>query len=124
MRILVADDEEAIRSTLEMILKSSGFEVDFAANGEETLKKITSELYDLLLLDIVMPKIDGYVVLQQVRKIYPGLPVVFITAYGEAEKIEESIGQYKLTSVIEKPFTPREVLEVVDRAIRSKKVQD
>ncbi|MFA4844730.1 MAG: response regulator [Candidatus Margulisiibacteriota bacterium] len=118
MKILIADDEEIIRSSLEGILKKGGFEIDFALDGKEALNKVGNDLYDALLLDLEMPKIDGYEVLNRARKIYPNLPVIFITGKGKVKKIEDSIAHHKLNAFIEKPFTADEVLDVVNRAIR------
>jgi len=118
MKILVADDEEVIRTTLEAILKRSGnYEIDLAVDGEEAVNKAKTGMYGLLLLDLNMPKLTGYEVLKQVRKDFPELPVIFITATGEAKKIMQSIAQDKLNAFIEKPFTPEKVLNMVNKAI-------
>jgi CheY-like chemotaxis protein len=124
MKILIADDENEVLKTLQAILqKGGGFETDFARDGAEALAKVKAGLYDALLLDIMMPKLNGYEVLQEVRKIFPTMPIIFISAHGESKKIEESIRTHNLTALIEKPFTPKEVLEIVDKAIRAKKVE-
>jgi len=121
MKILIADDEEVVRTSLDGILKKGGnYETDFAQDGEEAVKKAKENLYDLLLLDLAMPKLDGYEVLKQVRAMYPDLPVVFITGTGEAKKVMQSIAQYKLNAFIEKPFTPAKVLEIVGKALKPK----
>jgi len=121
-KILIADDEEIIRTTLEGLLKKSGdYELDFAVDGAEAVLKAKDGLYDLLLLDLNMPKLDGYEVLKQVRAMYPEMPVVFITGTGEPKKIMESIAQYKLTAFIEKPFTLDRVLDIVAKALKPKK---
>ena len=104
-----------------MILsKESAFKLDFAADGQEAMDKIKADLYDLVLLDLNMPKLDGYEVLKQVRSLYPALPVIFITATGEVKKIMQCIAQDKLTAFIEKPFTAQNVLEDVKRALNIK----
>ena len=124
MKILIADDENEVVKTLQGILeKGGGFETDFARDGVEALSKVKNDLYDVLLLDIMMPKLNGYQVLQEVRKILPTMPIIFITAHGESKKIEESIRVHNLTGVIEKPFTPKEVLEIVNKAVTVKKVE-
>jgi CheY-like chemotaxis protein len=122
MKILVADDEAVVRDSLEGILKKGGdYEVDSCGDGEECLKKTKENLYDLLLLDLEMPKLDGYEVLKQVRVMYPDLPVVFITATGKAQKVMQSISQYRLNAFIEKPFTPEKVLEIVGKLLKAKR---
>jgi len=117
-KILIADDEEIIRTSLDAILrKGGGYETDFATDGEETLNKIKNNMYGGVLLDIEMPKLDGYEILRQVRAAYPELPVIFVTGKGIPQKTIESMTQYNLTGYIEKPFTPGKVLDVIARAI-------
>ncbi|MFA4905240.1 MAG: response regulator [Candidatus Margulisiibacteriota bacterium] len=121
MKILIADDEAVIRDTLGDILKKGGdYEVDTCSDGEECLKKAKANLYDLLLLDLEMPKLDGYEILKRVRVMYPDLPVAFITGKGQVNKIMESIAQYKLNAFIEKPFTPEKVLDIVGKLLKPK----
>ncbi|MDD5593630.1 MAG: response regulator [Candidatus Margulisbacteria bacterium] len=122
MKILIADDEAIVRSSLDGILKKGGdFETDFALDGEEALNKIKSDLYDAVLLDLEMPKLDGYELLKQARKIYPNLPVIFITGKADVKKIAASIARNHLNGFIEKPFTPNEVLEALNKAIKKTK---
>jgi len=117
-KVLIADDEEIIRSSLDAILrKGGGYETDFAVDGEETLNKIKNNLYGGVLLDIDMPKLDGYEILKQVRALYPELPVIFVTGKGIPQKTIESMTKYNLTGYIEKPFTPGKVLDLIARAI-------
>ena len=117
-KILIADDEEVVRVTLDGILrKGGGYETDFAVNGEEVLEKINKEVYGLVLLDIVMPLMDGYEVLKRIREKHPDLPVVFISGKGAADKVMESLSQYHLTGLIEKPFTMEKVLDTVANAL-------
>lgn len=121
-KVLIADDEDIIRTSLDEILQKIGdIECDFASDGEETLKKAKENLYDMLLLDLEMPKLSGYEVLKQIRGMYPDMPVIFITGTGEAKKIMESIAQYKLTAFIEKPFSPNNVMDIVNKALKPKK---
>lgn len=122
MKILIADDEAIVRSSLDGILKKGGdFETDFALDGEEALNKIKSDLYDAVLLDLEMPKLDGYELLKQARKIYPNLPVIFITGKADVKQIAASIARNHLNGFIEKPFTPNEVLEALNKAIKKTK---
>ena len=120
MKILVADDEEVIRSSLEAPLTKSGHDVIFALDGEEALNKAKTSGCELLLLDLDMPKISGYDVLKQLREDGSTLPVVFITGTGEIPKIIKSIAQYKLNGFIEKPFTPEEVIDIINKATKKK----
>jgi CheY-like chemotaxis protein len=121
MKILIADDEDVIRTTLEAILKKGGgFETDIALDGAEAVKKIEANVYDLVLLDLEMPRVSGYDVLARVRVLYPHLPVFFITGKADAKKVMASIAQHGLNGFIEKPFTPDKVLEIVNKALAKK----
>lgn len=117
MKILIAEDEKITSDTLKEILRSAGYDIDFAFDGEEAMKKVKETDFDLVLLNIVMPKIEGYEVLRQIKEIYPKLPVVFVSGKGDAEKIAESISKYKLNGFIEKPFSPDQVLEMVKKIL-------
>lgn len=121
LKILIADDEELVRSTLEAILKKGGgYDVDFAMDGEEVISKVKQNSYGAVLLDIVMPKLDGYEVLRRVREISPELPIIFVSGKGNAKQIMDSLTQYHLTALIEKPFTPEQVLDVVAKSLKLK----
>jgi CheY-like chemotaxis protein len=117
--ILIAEDEEMVRSTLDGILRlGGGYVTDMASDGQEALKKIKNNTYDLVLLDISMPKIDGYEVLKQARALHPRMPMVFISGKASPEKIMESLSAHDLTAFIEKPFAMERVLDVVARALK------
>jgi len=122
MKILIADDEEVVRTSLDGILKKGGsYETDFALDGEEAVQKIASNLYDVVLLDLEMPKISGYDVLAKARVLYPNLPVIFLTGKAEAKKIAASIAKNRLSGFIEKPFTPDEVLDTISQALKAER---
>lgn len=118
-KILIIDDDEIVLSTLDKILrKGGGYETDLATDGEEALQKIKENVYGLVLLDIVIPKIDGYEVLKRARETQPELPIIFISGRGEAKKIMESLSKYHLTALIEKPFTLEKVLDQVAESLK------
>jgi len=79
--ILAVDDESDIRTIIEALLTSKGYKVDTAVDGEDALVKLNQGAYDLVILDIMMPKLDGYGVLEELRKRGLGdLPVIMLTA--------------------------------------------
>jgi DNA-binding response OmpR family regulator len=80
--ILVADDTKSIQSTLRILLEEDGHEVRIASNGEEALAEYSRRRPDMLLLDVMMPKKNGYQVLKQIRRGDPSLPVIFLSAKG------------------------------------------
>jgi CheY-like chemotaxis protein len=80
MRVLIADDDPAVRESLGRVLQSEGYEVVLAASGQEALVQVRLVNLDVVLLDLNMPKIGGWDVLQQIIALKPGLPVIIITA--------------------------------------------
>ena len=85
--VLVADDTRAIRRALAILLEEEGYEVRFAADGDEAIAEYGRKRPDLLLLDIMMPKKNGYQVLKRIRRDDPDLPVIFLSAKGSAADV-------------------------------------
>jgi two-component system nitrogen regulation response regulator NtrX len=100
--LLVVDDEPQILQMISGILQDEGFEVITAPDGEAALKLVGEEAPDLVLLDIALPGMDGLEVLQELKRLYPFLPVVMISAYGSVENAVKAtrLGAYDF---IEKP---------------------
>ncbi len=115
-RVLVVDDEKNIRLTLTQSLRALELETDAAMNGEEALSKIQREPYDLMLLDLRMPGMDGMEVLRRARQLRPELPVVILTAYGSVESAVEAM---KLGAVdfLQKPFSPKEIRDLCSEVL-------
>jgi DNA-binding NtrC family response regulator len=114
--ILVVDDEASIRRTLREILEYEDYEVEAAEDGEEALEAIRSTPYDLVLLDVKMPKIDGMEVLKTIADEAPELPVVMISGHGTIETAVEAtkLGAYDF---IEKPPDLNRLLLTVRNAL-------
>ncbi len=108
IRILVVDDERNIRKNLSMVLEAEGYKVDTAANGDDALLRVKESHYDVVFVDIQMPKMDGLELLRHLRALRPRMPVVMLTAYGTASRAVEAM---KLGAVdfIEKPFEPKAI---------------
>jgi len=83
IRLLVVDDEENIRILFKEELEDEGYSVDVAADGEEAIKKVKENHFDLIILDIKMPGMDGITVLNTIKNMNKNLPVVLCSAYGE-----------------------------------------
>ncbi len=81
LRILVVDDDQGISRTLQEMLEADGCVVDVAGDGERALEKLAASPFDLVLSDVVMPRMDGYELYHQVQKKYPKLPVLMMTAF-------------------------------------------
>lgn len=89
--ILVADDTQSIRNTLSILLAEEGHTVRLAANGEEALAEYAKRRPDMLLLDIMMPKKNGYKVLKQIRQNDPALPIIFLSAKGSPSDVAQGL---------------------------------
>ena len=117
-RILVADDEEGIRESISLILEDE-FELAFARDGQETLEKLTKERFDLALLDIKMPKLDGIEVMKRVRERGISIPVFVLSAYQSVELAKEAIKLGAL-DYLPKPFERDQILQAVRGALARK----
>lgn len=119
-KILMVEDEPDIREAVQASLRSRGYTVVAAADGEEGLRKVKSEKPDLVLLDIVMPKVDGWQVLKAIRSdedaVTRGLPVVMLTANRETSSLIESQSQ-KATDYLMKPFDIEKLMLFIHRYI-------
>lgn len=121
-KLLIVDDERAIRRTLKEILEFEGYQLDEAEDGEQALQKIRAQHYDLVLMDVKMPKRDGLEVLGIVSQEQPELPVVMISGHGNIETAVEAtkLGAYDF---IEKPPDLNRLLVTLRNAVdRSKLV--
>jgi len=114
--ILIVDDEKNIRLALSMSLEKLEIPVETAASGEEALEKVGQGGYELMLLDLRMPGLDGMEVLRRVSRQVPELKVIIITAYGSIDLAVEAM---KLGAVdfLQKPFDANQVREMVSRIL-------
>ncbi|MBW1675087.1 MAG: response regulator [Deltaproteobacteria bacterium] len=115
-KILVVDDEVSAGRSIEKILAKKGFIVDVALDANEGLKKIEKELFELVLLDIMMPQVNGIELLSIIKERWPNLKVMMVTGY---PSIETAVDATRLGALdyISKPFTPAEIREKVDEAL-------
>jgi DNA-binding response OmpR family regulator len=114
--VLVVDDEPMVRDVLERYLSAEGFAVRSAADGEEALARIDEGLPDLVLLDLMLPKVDGYEVLSRIRD-QGSTPVIMLTARGE--ETDRIVGlDLGADDYVTKPFSPREVVARVRAVLR------
>lgn len=115
-KVLVVDDEQAIVDILEFNLLREGFEVVTASDGEEGLAKFRKEQPDLILLDIMMPKMDGFQVCKTVRN-ESSVPIIMLTA--RAEEVDKVLGlEFGADDYVTKPFGVRELIARVKSNIR------
>lgn len=118
-KILVADDEPMIVRLMEFILARQGHEVLIAVNGEEALQKIRAHRLDLVLLDIMMPRIDGYEIAQQLRADpeTSRLPIIMLSAKAQEEDIRRGAG-VGVDAYVTKPFSPEHLVQVVNEHLQ------
>lgn len=112
MRILIVDDEKNIRISIERCLRSEGYDLEVACNGEEAVNFIRQNKYDLILLDIQMPKKSGIEVLKEIRKQGIITKVIMMTAFGTVD-IAVDIMKLGAVDFICKPFTVRQIKGIV-----------
>lgn len=113
-KILIADDEKNIRTIMKQCLKAE-YETETAVNGEEVIEMLEKQRYDLVFLDINMPKLDGMQVLELINKKRINIIVVIMTAYGTIERAVEAM-KMGAVDFINKPFTAEEIKLTVKRA--------
>jgi two-component system response regulator ResD len=116
MNILVVDDEERIRRLLRMYLEKEGYLIDEAEDGETALKMATDKDYDLVLLDLMLPGIDGIEVCSRLRQI-KATPIIMLTAKGEETNRVHGF-EVGADDYVVKPFSPREVIYRVKAILR------
>jgi len=115
-RILVVEDDQFLRDLYNELLREEGYEVDLSSDGEEGLTKMQKGGYDLILLDIMLPKIDGLEVLRRVNKQKPEKPngsVVLLTNLGQDSIIKEGFNLGASGYLIKSAMNPDQVLSEV-----------
>src|SRR4051795_1362156 len=121
-KVLVVDDEEAIREGLEMLLQSEGYSVELAQNGIEGIQKIESRAYDLVLLDLMMPDMSGMDVLSEVRERDRETPIFMITAYGSVEAAVDAL-KLGANDYFSKPWDHEKLIIEIDRMIARRRLE-
>jgi DNA-binding NtrC family response regulator len=121
--IHIIDDEPVIHDVLGQLLTSEGYEIEISGSGEEALAKMGSRTFDAILLDLLMPGLDGLETLRRIRRLDPQAMVVIITAYAS---VESAIAAMKTGAFdyIQKPFKHDDLLMTIDRALEHKRLKD
>lgn len=119
MRILLAEDETALSSALSAIFKHNNYSVDAVYDGQTALDYLETEIYDVLILDIMMPKKDGITVLRELRKHNNQIPVIMLTAKSEID--DKIVGlDSGADDYVTKPFAAQELLARIRAVTRRK----
>jgi DNA-binding response OmpR family regulator len=119
-RILVVDDDENILNLEKTILEQRGFEVTGAVGGAEALEVLAKKPFDLVLLDVMMPEVDGFTVCRKIKENprLKDLPVIFLTAKGGGEALAEGF-ESGAVMYINKPFTANKLLTIVNTMLEA-----
>ena len=117
MKILIVDDEHALLEQLQQILVSRRYLVETAVDGEEALDKLFENPFDLIILDIMMPNVDGFTVLEHVRKAAIYTPVLMLTAKGDVKYRVKGL-DLGADDYLAKPFSPDELMARVRALLR------
>lgn len=118
MKILIVDDEEMIRGVLREYVEFEGNEADEAADGMEAVKKCRENDYDLILMDVMMPKLDGFSAVKEIRK-DKDVPVIMLSARGE-EYDKLFAFEIGVDDYVTKPFSPKEVMARIHAVTKRK----
>jgi len=116
-RILIIDDDVAIRKSHEAVLKANGYEVDVAENGKEAIKKSNASFYNLALIDIRLPDMEGTQLLTAMRDTVPKTVKIIITGYPSQENAIEAVNR-DADGYIVKPYTMEELLRKIKEQLQ------
>ncbi len=115
-KILVVDDEDALRTVLSAELNSEGYEVGTAADGMEAVGELQKATYDLVLLDIKMPNMNGFEVLKVIKEKYAGTKVIMLTGFADLKNAIES-KKLGAEDFVSKPYDLVDLLTTIDRVM-------
>lgn len=115
-KILVVDDEQSMRNFFDIMLKSEGYDIDLVGDGEDAIALLEKKIYDLVITDIIMPRVNGTEVLKRVKEVHPETIVIMITAFASTQSAVEAMkdGAY---DYITKPFNVDEIKVVISNAL-------
>ncbi len=113
-RILVVDDDVDIVRIVTKMLSREDYVVDTAGGGEEALDKVSSSRPDVILLDIMMPRMNGIEVLRRIKEIDPTIRIIMITAFGDIDSYLDAM-EWGAIEYINKPFETEELLKMINK---------
>ncbi len=118
-KILVVDDDELVVIAIQELLTPLGFQVETASNGPGALEKTSRERYDLVILDVIMPELDGVEVCRRIRRIdsYASVPILMLTAKSEEEDRQRGT-EAGANLYLSKPISPRRLIALVEEALK------
>jgi DNA-binding NtrC family response regulator len=117
MKILVVDDDAIVIKSCRRILEAEGFEVTSVPSADEALEKIKYYDFDILLMDVKMPKHDGLFLMREIKKYWPDIPIIVMSGYPTPETIADVLG-LGATQFIPKPFRPDELIKSIRQVLQ------
>ena len=119
-KILIIEDDKFLRELIVRKLNEEDFEVSEAVDGEEGIKKIIEEKPDLILLDLILPGIDGFEVLARMKKesALSSIPVIILSNLGQKDDVEKGLKMGAIDYLIKAHFTPGEIIEKIKAALK------
>jgi len=114
-KILIIEDDRSLQSALEETVSKEGFEVESAFDGEEGLRKIATSKPDLILLDIIIPRHDGFDVLDRIKKdeASKDIPVLILTNLKEAENVQKALDLGATTFMVKSDFSLKDIIQKI-----------
>ena len=118
--ILIIEDDKFLRELIAQKLIKEGFEISEAVDGEEGMKKVKEEKPDLVLLDLILPGIDGFEVLSRMREesALASIPVIILSNLGQREDVEKGLRMGAVDYLIKAHFTPGEIIDKIKAALK------
>ena len=116
-RVLIVDDDERQRAALTAMLSGCDFEIQVAADGQEALERLASFSADVIVADLVMPRMDGFELLRHLKERGDLTPAIALTGFGSMEKALSAVHDLKAFWFLEKPVEPRTFKILLERAI-------
>ena len=116
MKILVVDDEDIVLESCQAVFELDGFEAQFVPNVDKALEAMKNNGFDLLLIDVKMPKKDGMYLMRKIKEQWPDMPIIVMSGYYTTETIQEAM-RMGATTFIAKPFEPDELMETIRNVI-------
>ena len=122
LKILVVEDDKFLRELITQKLAREGYDVKEAVDGEDGVVKVKEEKPDIILLDLILPGIDGFEVLAKIKEDpeVEHIPVIILSNLGQREDIERGLKLGAVDFLIKAHFTPREVIERIEKVIKEK----
>jgi len=123
LKILVVDDQSGMRETLSDILQDAGYMVEAAVDGYCAIKKAGKQFFDIILMDVIMPGINGVEAIKEIKKLNSQTKFILMTAYSAETLINEAV-KLGIYQYINKPFPPEQIISILENINKNKTKND